>query len=43
MHTATRGREEVDAPPAHLKQQEVEDEEGECVVIVLHLRSEVYV
>ena len=43
MHTGVRGRKEVDAPPAHLEQDEVEDEEGEGVVVVLHLRPEMYI
>ena len=43
MHTGVRGRKEIDAPPAHLEQDEVKDEESEGVIVVLHLRPEMYI
>ena len=43
MNAGVRGREEVDAPPAHLKQDKIEDKESEGIVIVLHLLPEVYI
>ena len=43
MNAGIGSRKEIDAPPAHLEQDEVKDEESEGVIVVLHLRPEMYI
>ena len=43
MNAGLGGREEVDSPPAHLEKDEVEDQKGEGVVIILHMTPQVHI
>ena len=43
MYAGLGGGEEIYSPPAHLQEDEVEDQQGESVVVVFHMGPQMHI